>query len=53
MKTSFCISCLIVLTIVIMVTSKIEAFGMSPGTLDQLRSTRAPEGFVIARPYFT
>ena len=42
MKVSFCIACIVVLTIVITLTSRNEAFGMSPGTLDQLSSTSVP-----------
>lgn len=54
MKLSVCITCLLVLVLVITVTTKVERFGMSPGTLTQLQSTSVPDGFVtpLPRPYF-
>ena len=51
MKTSVCIVCLIVLVITVTVSKRFEGFGMSPGTLDQLKSTSAPT--LDSRPYNT
>lgn len=47
MRVSFIVGCIVVLVIVLYFTTPIrneafsEAFGMSPGTLDQLASTRS------------
>ena len=54
MKTPTCLACLLVLVIVVMITKRMEGFGMSSGTLDQLRSTSTnmPMPVPGSRPYF-
>jgi hypothetical protein len=53
MRLSFYITCLIVLTISVLLSSTLETFGMSPGTLTQLQSTSVPSTNIpITRPYF-
>jgi len=47
MHLQFILGCIVALIIVLYVTTPIrnEAFGMSPGTMDQLSSTRSPTEF--------
>lgn len=49
MKLSVCLVCLVILVTTVILSTKVERFGMSPGTLDQLQSTSVQSQ---PRPYF-
>lgn len=52
MKLSFLITCIFMIVVAVMFMS-VEGFGMSPGTLVQLKSTSVPSSMgYMGPPYF-